>query len=159
MLADALLGLRVDLPGGGGSMTIPLRTTPPPYASGAGGGVGVMGYSGAYPLTRLRVGEFSSPTTSAALPAGFQASLFAYAPFSPSREEDMAHPAVIFTLVVSHTSTTPFNANTSITSTTLTTIITLTSYSFTTTRNHIPKTICWTYICSIRPGTTRTSCI
>lgn len=115
VLADALLGLRVDMPGGGGSITIPLRTTPPPYASSSTGppsrgGLGTMGYSGAYPLTRLHVGEFT-PATTASLPTGFQASLFAYAPFTPSREEDMAHPAVIFTLVVTHTSTTTFNAS------------------------------------------------
>jgi hypothetical protein len=96
VLADALLGYRVDA-ADGTSAAHALRTRPPPYAAG----VDALGYSGTYPAARLRVAGGGA--------GGAEVALFAYAPFTPGREQDMAHPAVAFSLLATSTAAAPIN--------------------------------------------------
>ena len=60
-----------------------------------------LAYSGTYPAARLRVAGGGA--------GGADVALFAYAPFTPGREADMAHPAVAFSLVATNTLAQPIN--------------------------------------------------
>jgi non-lysosomal glucosylceramidase len=100
VLAEALLGVRVDA-AGAQPVARALRTSPPPYAAGAG--VASLAYAGAYPVSRLRVQD------PALAPALASLQLFAYAPFKPASEPEMAHPAVAFSLLATSAAATPVN--------------------------------------------------
>ena len=101
VLADALLGLRVDS-ATGSPVARALRTHAPAY-TGPAASVAQLAYSGAYPVARL------SPSDPALTPLLSAVSLYAYAPFTPGSEATMAHPAVAFTLTATSAATAPIN--------------------------------------------------
>ena len=98
VLADALLGMRIDSPTA--SLARAIRTQAPAYAPA---GVDSLEYSGAYPASRLTVvdagvGGFLSASQ-----------VFAYPVFAPASEAAMAHPAIAFSLVATNALTTAVN--------------------------------------------------
>ena len=99
VLADALLGLRVDGPS---SVARAIRTHAPAYAPS---GVEALEYSGAYPASRLSVVDAQVGTSLSS------AQVFAYPVFTPGSEATMAHPAVAFSLVATNALATAVNVS------------------------------------------------
>jgi hypothetical protein len=94
---EALLSLRTA-----GGVTRALRTAPPPWAAP---GVATIAYAGAYPVSRLAVGD---PALAA---AGLSATLFAYHRLSPGDAPASSAPAAVFTLSLTNTGAAPTNAS------------------------------------------------
>lgn len=94
VLEGLVLGARV------GGVARALRTSPPPYATGAS----ALTYSALYPLARLAAaaGDFAT---------GAEVAAFAYSKFLPGDPAASAAPAVAFTLAVANAGAEPLDAS------------------------------------------------
>lgn len=103
LLDDALFGLRINTPTFTQPVSRVLRTHPPQSATAAGAaGVEQMTYSGAFPVSRLQLKDNGIPV---------DASLFAYSSFHVADMEESAKPAVVFSIVVKNTLSTPVSVD------------------------------------------------
>lgn len=95
VIGDAWMAMRADPGAGQAATTGIVRTHPPAYA--AGSGVSQIGYSGAYPMSRLSLNDPRLP---------LQSNVFAYSTLVPGDMQSSAYPAAVLTLAASNPSST-----------------------------------------------------